>query len=80
MSTNGISIEALELEVKELREHVWRPGKWGTRLSRHSKWSAVVNEATLQINDTPYPIEDINAVHISRGVVWAYVIVEHHDG
>jgi len=80
MNTNDISIDALALRVEKLREHVWRPGKWGMRLCRHSKWSAIVNEATLQTNDTPCQIEEIDAVRLSRGVFWGKVVVEHHDG
>ncbi|MGB5325376.1 MAG: UvrD-helicase domain-containing protein, partial [Pseudomonadales bacterium] len=73
-------IEALESQVRKLREHVWRPGKWGKRLGWHSSWSAIVNEATLQIDDTPHPIENIHAVRSSRGIFWTKVIVEHQDG
>ena len=63
-----------------MREHVWRPGKWGARLNRHSRWAAVVNEAAVKLNDKSYPIEKIDAVEVSRGVVWASVVVAHHDG
>jgi DNA helicase-4 len=80
MVESAVTLEALRLYAERGRRDSWRPGRWGARLSRDADWSAKIDDASLLVSRERYPIHTVQAVRLSRGLVWARVVVELDDG
>jgi DNA helicase-4 len=75
-----VTLEALRAAVERGRLNSWRPGTWGARLTTDSDWSASVTDESLQVNRQIHAIQGVRAVRLSRGLIWARILVEHEDG
>lgn len=80
MDQEPTSLESQRARRARGRNQWWRPGKWGAALSADSNWSAMVDDTSLHVNREVHPIHSIRAVRLSRGLVWAAVLVEYYDG
>jgi DNA helicase IV len=80
MSETIASLEELDERAQLLRRDRWSPGTCGARLCRDTDWTANVDGESLCINAEKYPLHALQSVHLSRGLIWARVLVEYENG
>ncbi len=67
--------QAIEGRVGRHRGVEWRPGKWGSRLTRRSNWVATVDCEALRVDGKAIAIRSIDSVSTKRGAIWSKVLV-----
>ena len=80
MASSQPTLNSLSTLVASQRRRTWQPGDWGRRLTRDSNWSATVDKNSLSVNSAAFPIDGIENVHLSSGVVWSRVTIQHQSG